>query len=379
MATMDSSPNPAQAGHSGALSGPAPLPDSVLAHLVAISADPVIVINNDMRIVLFNGAAEAMFGWPATEISGQPLSVLLPDSARAGHANLVRRFADQRTASSRFMAERQPVNGIHRDGSLVSVEITISAYDQNQTPYYAAILRDRSDQLVAREVVNANKQRVDRAMSARSAFLKLASHELRTPLNGIIGLSKLMLEQVDGKIQPPGYETYVKDIHECGANLHAAIEYVISLADADPEVGGEEPAQCLCPIVDATVAALSDEAKNKGVTFESHCAADSLVAAISPAHATRLIDGLLRYALLAAARDSTIAIVLAPRGGHDVAVDIGLNQHPDDAADALRESALLHASKAMVEVFGGSVDLEDEFQGSRRIAVQLPRESSAQH
>ncbi len=51
-----------------------------LAGLVESATDAIISVDEDQLIVLFNPAAERMFGLPASEALGQPLDELLPSS-----------------------------------------------------------------------------------------------------------------------------------------------------------------------------------------------------------------------------------------------------------------------------------------------------------
>ena len=57
-----------------------------LAGIVTISADAIICVDEHQRIIFFNEGAEVIFGWPVSEIMGQPLDVLIPDRFRATHA-----------------------------------------------------------------------------------------------------------------------------------------------------------------------------------------------------------------------------------------------------------------------------------------------------
>ena len=84
----------------------APLPVSLLAEIIGISADAVICVGSDQRIIFFNEGAGRIFGYAAAEVMGKPLEMLLPDSARGSHRHHVERFIGS-SVMARRMGERQ--------------------------------------------------------------------------------------------------------------------------------------------------------------------------------------------------------------------------------------------------------------------------------
>ena len=53
--------------------------------LISISADAIVSVDEEQRIVIYNEGAEKIFGWKTEEILGQPLDVLLPERLREVH------------------------------------------------------------------------------------------------------------------------------------------------------------------------------------------------------------------------------------------------------------------------------------------------------
>jgi PAS domain S-box-containing protein len=126
-----------------ALLDPALLP-TALASIVDIAADAVVVIDDDQRIRFFNRGAEQIFGWPATEILGQPLDVLLPEPARGAHRGHVQGFANT-GSQARRMADRRRISGRRRNGEEFPAEASIAHTQVGDRRLYAVVLRDATE------------------------------------------------------------------------------------------------------------------------------------------------------------------------------------------------------------------------------------------
>ncbi|HLU08204.1 MAG TPA: PAS domain S-box protein, partial [Oceanobacillus sp.] len=62
--------------------------------IVDSAMDAILSCDEDGRIIVFNHAAEIMFGCPAEEALGKPLSQFLPERYRESHAQHMRRFGE---------------------------------------------------------------------------------------------------------------------------------------------------------------------------------------------------------------------------------------------------------------------------------------------
>ncbi|HSV82706.1 MAG TPA: PAS domain-containing sensor histidine kinase [Ramlibacter sp.] len=121
-----------------------------LAGLLESAMDAIISVDESQRIVLYNRAAEKIFGWPAAQVLGQPLELLLPSRFRAGHAEHVRRFGAT-GITSRRMSGSTVVYGLRAGGEEFPVDASISQVDTPEGKLYTVILRDVSERVRAQE------------------------------------------------------------------------------------------------------------------------------------------------------------------------------------------------------------------------------------
>ena len=76
-------------------------PDEYLVWLATVAPDAVVVSDEQGLIVLANSRAERLFGYPAEEMLGQPIEMLVPEDARGRHRHL--RDAHDSAVGSREM------------------------------------------------------------------------------------------------------------------------------------------------------------------------------------------------------------------------------------------------------------------------------------
>jgi PAS domain S-box-containing protein len=116
--------------------------DWLCCRLVSESRDAIIFADREGRIRLWNGGAEAMFGYRAAEVMGQDLTVIIPDKLRDRHNEGYRRV--MATGVSRYATELLAVPGLKKDGSRISLEFTITLIkdDTGAVLGAAAIIRE---------------------------------------------------------------------------------------------------------------------------------------------------------------------------------------------------------------------------------------------
>jgi PAS domain S-box-containing protein len=123
---------------------------ALLAGLLDSAMDAIITIDEQQKIVLYNRAAERIFGWPRIEILGQPLDRLIPGRFRPSHGDHVQHFGNT-GITSRRMGGLRVVYGLRASGEEFPMDASISQLETPQGKLYTVILRDISDRLQAED------------------------------------------------------------------------------------------------------------------------------------------------------------------------------------------------------------------------------------
>ncbi|MDO8756123.1 MAG: PAS domain-containing sensor histidine kinase [Polaromonas sp.] len=125
-----------------------------LAALLDSAMDGIITVNEKQHIVMYNRAAERIFGWPSGQALGQPLSALIPERFRVGHDEHLRRFSAT-GVTSRRMGDGTVIYGLRASGEEFPMDTSISQLDTADGKLYTVILRDVTERVRAQEELSA--------------------------------------------------------------------------------------------------------------------------------------------------------------------------------------------------------------------------------
>ncbi|MFN8556851.1 MAG: PAS domain S-box protein [Dehalococcoidia bacterium] len=117
--------------------------DESLSHRIVMAApDAIIFADRDGIIRLWNGGAEALFGFAAEEALGRSLDIIIPERQRARHWDGYHRV--MATGETRYGRDLLAVPGIRKDGARISLEFSITPLRDGQGAMIGigAVLRD---------------------------------------------------------------------------------------------------------------------------------------------------------------------------------------------------------------------------------------------
>jgi signal transduction histidine kinase len=229
------------------------------------------------------------------------------------------------------------------------------------------------------------------ANRTKSEFLANMSNELRTPLNAILGFSEAMQMQMFGPLGAEKYDEYVAHINESGSHLLALISDILDISkiefgkqtlDEDEVELGHAIRSCLAlvreraraggvKIVDnllsQIVRVLADERKLKQVLLNLLSNAVKFTPAGGAVTLSWTLDEVKGVVVEIA--DTGIGIPL-----HQIAKVLEpFGQAENSLSRRYEGSGLgLPLSKALIELHGGSFELESEVNVGTRVRFSLP-------
>jgi PAS domain S-box-containing protein len=225
----------------------------------------IIMVNRAGKIVLSNRFADVLFGYELGELMGQELDILIPQKVRERHQKTFDNYTER--PQSRAMGIGLDLNGRRKDGSLFSIEISLSHFKSGETPYYISFINDTTfkkkaekelldrkseieklNENLEKEVINRTNALVETLKSLekskedlevalnkekdlgelKSRFVSMASHEFRTPLTTIQSAASL-IEKYQRTQDQEKRERHTHRIKAAVGNLTDILEEFLSV------------------------------------------------------------------------------------------------------------------------------------------------------
>jgi PAS domain S-box-containing protein len=138
---------------------------SQLHGILQSAMDAIITIDEQQRIVLFNAAAERIFGCPAAQAVGGTLDRFIPERYRTGHRAHIGRFREQ-GMTTRRMGDETVLHGLRADGEEFPLEASISRVETGGRGLLTVILRDITERKRAQDVLEQTHRQLHELYAA---------------------------------------------------------------------------------------------------------------------------------------------------------------------------------------------------------------------
>lgn len=160
------------------------------AAIINNMVDGLITIDRHGIVLSFNGAAECIFGYTAAEVIGHNVNLLMPSPHAEQHDHYLANYLT--TGTARIIGIGREVEGRHKDGTLIPLDLSVSQTVSKGEPLFIGLLRDIRE-----------RKRMERL---KSEFISTVSHELRTPLTAISGALGLLANGMLGTLSEQGVQ-----------------------------------------------------------------------------------------------------------------------------------------------------------------------------
>lgn len=199
--------------------------------LLESSPDAIVIVGRDGRIAFANRRLEAMFGYAADELLGQPVEMLIPARFAARHR--VHRAEYERHPMAREMGAGLDLVARRRDGREFPVEISLSPQQAGDDLLVTAAIRD----VTRRKQAEAELQRLHTLQLAETEHLATLgeiatglAHEIKNPLAGIAGA----LEVLAGHSDKPEEKAVMDEVRQQVVRIRETITDLLNYARPRP-------------------------------------------------------------------------------------------------------------------------------------------------
>jgi two-component system, LuxR family, sensor kinase FixL len=163
---------------------------SILTLAIDNTNEAFITIDQDHNIIVFNRAAERMFGYRRQEVIGRDLRLILGPGCREGHQEAVERF--KKTRKPRLIGHETEFSAMRKNGELFPASLSFSVAEVAGQLFFTAIMRDMTETKQLQERVVRGER-----LAALGQIVAEISHEIKNPLVLIGGLAKQLQKKTD--------------------------------------------------------------------------------------------------------------------------------------------------------------------------------------
>ena len=342
-----------------------------LAAIVDSAMDAVITVDEAHSVVLFNSAAEQMFGCARDEALGRPLDRFLPQRFRAGHRDHVREFG-QTGATGRRMGKQSTLWALRADGTEFPIEASISQATEGGARFFTVILRD----ITLRKQAEDELQRRQAELRALSAQVLEAREEEKTriarELHDELGQLLTALKMDLAWLR----ERAVAAAPELGAKTDAMGEVLDRTVASMRRIAADMRPLMLddLGLADAAQWLVDDFTQRSGVQvrFEAPAAEalERLDRAVANTVYRALQESLTNISRHAGAKSAWVMLDVADAGVRLEVEDDGRGVTPADLAKA--RSLGLKGMRERVLYAGGTLDIARAPRGGTRLRLSVP-------
>jgi signal transduction histidine kinase len=271
-------------------------------------------------------------------------------------------------------------------------EASISKLELQGETVFTILLHDITERKKARQLLLAAKDEAESANRAKSEFLANMSHELRTPLNAILGFSEVIRSQVLGPVGIAKYVEYADDVHRSGEHLLEIISDILDVARIDAgQISLEEDIVTVEELIESSVMLIRERAEAGELDLALELPPDMPSIMCDRRKVKQIVINLLSNAVKFTERGGRVSVGARIDDSSGEAVievrDNGVGMAAEDIPRVMEPFTQIASPmtrqhegtglglplvKKLVELHGGSIDMETAPGEGTTVRVRLP-------
>lgn len=347
---------------------------------------PVAMVVIDARgaVESFSPSAERMFGYPADEVIGRNVSLLMPSPHRERHDSYIERYLS--TGQRRIIGIGRVVAGLRKDGRSFPIELSVGEAVLEGRRLFVGFIRDLTEKREAErrlELMQAELTHVARLTEMGQMGSALA-HELNQPLTAIavyLRACSRMLETLGAS----GTERVNEALDKAAAQADRAGQIIRRLRQFTEKRETERGEEDINKVVEEASTLALVGVKDMGVVVRIEHGSDAVPAVVDKIQIQQVVVNLVRNAVEAMAQSEERTLTVSVKRADGMVVvrvaDTGTGLSPE-VAERLFKPFVTTKAKGMgvglsichriIEVHHGWIEVEATGAGGTTFAFALP-------
>jgi len=341
--------------------------------IIDSAVDAILVIDRRGRVEAFNAAAERLFGYPAGEVLGKNVNLLMPQPYHGEHDVYMARYLA--TREKRIIGIGREVTGLRKDGTTFPVHLSVGEMTIDGETMFTGILHD----LTAR-VALETQLREQAALTRLGEMAAVVAHEVKNPLTGIRGAVQI----IGGRLPAGSRDAeVVKEIVARIDTLNDLMKDLLLFArPPQPRLAPVDPR----PLLETVVGLARQDPGARAITIQVEGPSDTVMA---DAELLKLVvQNVLLNAVHAIAGPGLVRVVVQPVESmcRITVTDTGPGIPPEVREKLFtpffttkaRGTGLgLSTARRFIEAQGGTIRIDCPPAGGTSVTIELPRSAPA--
>lgn len=156
-----------------------------LRSILATVPDAMLVIDDKGIVLSFSAAAEKMFGYPASEVIGHNIKMLMPSPLREQHDGYLERYLT--TGERRIIGIGRITTALHSEGYTFPIELAVGEAFMDGQRIFTGFIRDLTERQVAERRMHELQTELAHVgrVSEMGTLASSLAHELNQPLTAV--------------------------------------------------------------------------------------------------------------------------------------------------------------------------------------------------
>ncbi|MBF0454378.1 MAG: response regulator [Magnetococcales bacterium] len=196
--------------------------------ITSTAHDPIIMLDQDAKVIFWNPAAERLFGYSEEEIMGKEVFCLLPESHFK--KRIIESFASYRLdGKGAMVGEISEFTVISKSNKTFFVGASLSPIQSPDGWHTVVIPRDITRRRENEQALKRAKEEAEGATRLKDKFVSLVAHDLRGPFTTILGFLQLMERDKKHPLSKK-QKGYVRWISESSQKMLRMIDEILNIS-----------------------------------------------------------------------------------------------------------------------------------------------------
>lgn len=163
---------------------------AILEHAVENTNEAFVTIDQDHKVLIFNKAAERIFGYSRDEVVGHDLNRIMSPTCSRDHRKAVERYVKTRVPT--LVGHASDLMATRRNGEVFPASISFSVTEVEGRLFFTGIVRDMTEtRALQAKIVHSER------LAALGQLVAEITHEIKNPLMTIGGFARQLMRATE--------------------------------------------------------------------------------------------------------------------------------------------------------------------------------------